>query len=262
MLRSYLIATLLAAGSAVAQLSTDISFTPGGATLTFEQQQNAPNYAFTGAPYSATQTTSRTQSLANGSRTSQKSTLVSIWQDSFGRKRTDQQYATPSGSSIVVTQIVDPVAGAIYVLDPAQNVAHRVKITATVNQVQTTATPMPDGSPSSITNADGSTFATEILGSRIIGGLNAFGSRITTHYPAGSPLGNDKPMDTVTESWNAPQIGAQILFKIQDPRFGDSTVELENVVAGEPDPSMLKPPADYVVADETGPFQVRLTQLP
>lgn len=81
---------------------------------------------------------------------------------------------------------------------------------------------------------------------------------MTTHFPAGSSMGNDLPVDSVNEMWTAQQLGTTVLSKSSDPRSGDSTMTLENIVAGEPDPSLLRPPAGYRVVDETGPFAVKL----
>jgi hypothetical protein len=123
-----LIALLISSGSATAQLSPTFSFGDGETTLTFSQQPSEPNFAFTGVPYTATQSINQTQTLSTGAHVNQKTTFVSIWQDADGRKRTDQQYALPRGNDVVVSQILDPVEGAIYLLEPALSIAHRVKI--------------------------------------------------------------------------------------------------------------------------------------
>ncbi len=76
--------------------------------------------------------------------------------------------------------------------------------------------------------------------------------------PAGSSLGNDQPVDSIHESWMVPQLGTTILSKSTDPRFGDLTSELSNIVMSEPDPSLLRPPSGYRVIDEAGPFSLTI----
>lgn len=258
MLRSLSIAALLTTAIASAQFSTTFSAANGGTTVTFVPQPAAPNYAFSGAPYAARQGYARVQTTNTGGHLAQPPTFTEIWQDAEGRKRTERQYAIANAKIISVTQILDPVEGFVYILDPALNVAHRIKITAKLAKVHTTASTPPIVPPHTTTNTDGSSFTTESLGAKTIAGFNANGLRTTMHYPAGSSLGNDQPVDSVNEMWNVPQLGAAISTKASDPRFGDSTTELSNIVPGEPDPTLLRPPSGYRIIDETGPFSLSI----
>ncbi len=63
-------------------------------------------------------------------------------------------------------------------------------------------------------------------------------------------------MVTTYENWFSPDLKVLVLSKNTDPRSGESVTRLQNVVAGEPDPSLFIPPADYTIVDEKGPFQI------
>jgi hypothetical protein len=45
-----------------------------------------------------------------------------------------------------------------------------------------------------------------------------------------------------------------------DPRSGEHTTKLINIKRAEPPADLFKPPAEYKVVDETGPFQIHWTE--
>lgn len=125
MLRSLFFLVLITAGIAAAQLTTQSSTTDGVTTVTFSMPAKAPNYAFSRVPYSARQSYSSVRTLPGGIHLTQKPIVTFIWQDSAGRKRTEQRIAVSGGTTVTVTQILDPVEGATYVLEPSASIAHR-----------------------------------------------------------------------------------------------------------------------------------------
>jgi hypothetical protein len=85
---------------------------------------------------------------------------------------------------------------------------------------------------------------TEDLGAQVIEGVNAQGVRTTRTIPAGE-IGNDKPIDIVTEVWTSSDLKTIVMSKRTDPRSGEQTFRLTNIVRSEPDPALFTVPADF-----------------
>jgi len=89
-----------------------------------------------------------------------------------------------------IPEILDPIAGYLYVLDPVNQIAHRVP-------VQSRPMPVP---PANIMLPAGYTRESEPLGTQIMSGVMLTG----TTTPAGSRMGNDQPITNVAEIWTDP----------------------------------------------------------
>lgn len=98
---------------------------------------------------------------------------------------------------------------------------------------------------------------TEELGTRDFEGVSAEGTRKTTIIPAGA-IGNERPIEVVYERWYSKDLGLVVYSKNTDPRFGEQTYKLINVVRAEPDPSLFSLPTGYKVITDTTP-EYRLT---
>lgn len=85
---------------------------------------------------------------------------------------------------------------------------------------------------------------TEQLGSKNIEGIEAEGTRTVTTIPAGA-IGNERPIETVYEKWYSKELQLVVMSKRSDPRFGEQTYRLTNIVRNEPDPSLFSVPAGY-----------------
>jgi hypothetical protein len=212
----------------------------------------------TGAPYTADIVTEAVQTLADGNRI-ERQTTSSVARDSQGRVRREQQLAAigpilPQVDGRLIT-IMNPVEGVHYSLDPARKVAMR--------------SPMPVGKPGSggvartqivigtgpVATTDVDTIftrrapeqgRTESLGTSVIEGVQAEGTRTTVTIPAGS-IGNQAPIDMVSERWFSPELGVVVLSRRSDPRFGETTYRLQNIVRAEPAPELFQVPADYTI---------------
>ena len=79
------------------------------------------------------------------------------------------------------------------------------------------------------------------------------GIRTTRTIPAGQ-IGNDKPISIVTEVWTSPDLKTVISSKRNDPRMGEQTFQLTNIVRAEPDPSLFAVPSDFKIID--GPQKI------
>lgn len=88
----------------------------------------------------------------------------------------------------------------------------------------------------------------ESLGTQTIDGVEAEGTRVTFTIPAGK-IGNERPIVTVNEQWYSPELQAVVMSKNSDPRTGETTYRLTNIVRSEPDPALFQVPADYTVRE-------------
>lgn len=89
---------------------------------------------------------------------------------------------------------------------------------------------------------------TEQLGKQMIEGVECEGTRAVTTIPTGA-IGNERPIETVRESWFSPELKMIILTKQSDPRFGESNYRVTNISRAEPDGSLFEVPSDYTVKE-------------
>jgi hypothetical protein len=228
-----------------------------------------------GAPYSATVVNESVQTLADGNRIVQKTTGTTA-RDSEGRTRNDAALPTignmaPSGAPHLVF-IVDPVAQASYTLNLDEKTAHvmgskmlttsgpgvpdvaAAKLLARASTLATSVImpppPMGGGTPSVITSVKldldkaQAESRTEDLGTQVIEGVNAQGVR-TTRTISASEIGNEKPIEIVTEIWTSSDLKTIVMSKRTDPRSGEQTFRLTNISRAEPDPALFTVPADF-----------------
>lgn len=204
------------------------------------------NKLVTGAPYSAQAVTQFTQTLANGDHI-QRSTTASVARDSQGRTRMDRSVATVGalsargGEQARAVVIHDPVAGMSYALDPASKTARSMAIPA-ARAHASSETPQPRSARFRAAEK------TEDLGTQVIQGLSAQGTRVTRVIPAGKE-GNEKEIDIVTETWYSPDLQVLVMSKTSDPRFGESVYQLSSVSRTEPDPALFAVPSDYTIRE-------------
>jgi TonB family protein len=88
----------------------------------------------------------------------------------------------------------------------------------------------------------------ESLGSQVIEGVTAEGTRVTFTIPAES-MGNERPIEATYERWRSTELQFDVLIKSVDPRSGESTQQMTNIRLGDPDPALFEIPPDYVVQD-------------
>jgi hypothetical protein len=219
------------------------------------------------APYSAEVVTEDTQTLADGNRIVQRS-AVRVFRDSQGRTRREED--RPSGGPIV--SITDPVAGTSFSLDTdnrravrmpsmiAVNVAGAVQKLWMPHEASKVVTTVPRGAAAAAVFAGRGGFAVthleasrgneqikiETLPARDFEGVRAEGVRRTTTIPAGE-IGNDWPIEVVSEEWFSPELQVLVSTERRDPRLGTSTYRLQNIIRAEPAPYLFEVPSDYTV---------------
>ena len=219
-----------------------------------------------GAPFTAQRTEESTQTLGDGTHINHKSS-ISYARDSAGRtRREDDEWIT----------IYDPVANVSYRLNKKSHTGSKVELVRgwnldrqKIEQEQMEAdlvklkaesekvlaeTKAQQGNSIMITNdgPGGRVYSfmkpgtEESLGSQVVNGVMADGTRETTTIPAGD-FGNDRPITSVTESWYSPELHLTVLYKRTDPREGDVTTQYTGIKRAEPDPSVFQVPAGYIL---------------
>src|SRR5215510_7863858 len=242
-----------------------------------------------GAPYSGQAVTETTQTLGDGNRIVNRST-ASVYRDKEGRTRREQTITAIGPFSGPMPQAIfinDPVAGVSYILEPDAHVARKMtpmrfefklnpEVEKPINNGKRELLPDPPeagtfqvgvagGSPGPITME----FRTlqdhggkeESLGKQTIEGIEAEGARTTITIPAGE-IGNERPIEIVSERWYSAELQTVVMTRHSDPRFGETVYRLTNISRTEPNASLFQVPADYKTTDAPpfpGPMRVRLS---
>jgi hypothetical protein len=253
------------------------SFEFMAAPITFESE------VVTGAPYSADAVTEAVQSLPDGNRIVRQS-KAQLARDGAGRTRREQGLSMlgpmvndPSDNRQV--QITDPETHTITLLDMTRQTARRMPTPSvrvmtkpaggmavaagqsrTVNEPPPGAFEMPLALPPpdafngvnvfyTATRSEATTPVVESLGKQFMEGVEAEGTRSTFTIPAGQ-IGNELPLSIVSERWFSSQLKVLVMSRQSDPRFGETTYRLTNIVRGEPSPALFEVPSDFTVEED------------
>ena len=100
--------------------------------------------------------------------------------------------------------------------------------------------------------AGSSNETTEQLGTRMVEGVAAVGTRVTEVIPAGT-IGNDKDLVSTRETWFSPELKIVVSSIRNDPRFGQIRYTLNNIQVTEPNPSLFQPPVGYTLLRPRAP---------
>jgi hypothetical protein len=279
-----LILAMLACSVACAQQAADHVFIASGGVAGFQTMSAT---SVQGAPYTATITNESIQTLPDGNRIVQTSTGTTA-RDSMGRTRQDAPLP-PIGNMAPVKEphivfIQDPVAQTSYTLNLTDKTA--TKMPSMMPPPLAAAMSVADGGvgvvkmrarsvSGAVASGEFQAFAvsksllsdssakpqTEDLGSQTMEGVLVNGARNTRTIPAGE-IGNDKPINIVTEVWTSPDLKTVVMSKRSDPRIGDQTFKLTNIVRAEPDPALFTVPPDFKLNDESQPILYRTTGGP
>ena len=226
---------------------------PGGGARFLGAEPGMPGHVVKNAPFSADIVTESTQTLADGNHIKQTST-VHYARDSEGRTRREQSLTSLGalGSNRTVVFISDPVGGASYALMPETKTATKSMRQAGRGGMRMAMGPdrprpeMAGSGRSARGMRNSQNFKTESLGTQTMEGVQVQGTRTTMTIPAGQ-IGNDEPIQIVTERWYSPDLQATVLVKHSDPRTGDSVTRYTNISRAEPVPTLFQVPADYKV---------------
>jgi hypothetical protein len=244
-----------------------------------------------GAPYSATITNESIRTLVDGNRLVQTSTGTTA-RDSQGRTRQDT--ALPAIGNLSAANaphlifIHDPVAQTSYTLNLTEKTAQKMPAlpplaggiagapgaTVTMRVVEGNGAPLPPqdamstamGAPAPgvffekhLITSEQDQGNAEDLGSQTMEGVLVNGVRTTHTIPAGQ-IGNERPITIVTEVWTSPDLKTVVYSKRSDPRMGEQTFRLTDIVRTEPSPSLFTVPADFKIVDGPQPIFYRTKQ--
>src|SRR5215510_4208571 len=90
--------------------------------------------------------------------------------------------------------------------------------------------------------------STEQLAKQMVEGVECEGTRSVTTMPAGA-IGNERPIETVNETWFSQELKIMIMSKRSDPRFGETTYRITNISRSEPDASLFQISSEYTIID-------------
>lgn len=207
----------------------------------------------TGAPFTADVSTETTEVLSDGNRIDNKTTGT-LARDSSGRTRRDLTlpviggYSTSGNGNGPAHAVVinDPVAGSSYILNENRKQARKTRLLNNVFRGNAS-----NRDPNSSSRPTPPNTTTESLGTQLVGGIQAEGTRTTRTIPAGQ-IGNEKAIQVVVERWYSPDLQMDVLIKRSDPRGGTTVFQVSNVVRSEPDASLFQVPSDYAVVNGPG----------
>ena len=281
------------ASCAVAQEKGDVIYRTGNA-VGFGIGEKGLRTPVLGAPYTATITNESVQILADGNRITQSSNGTTA-RDSQGRTRQDAPLP-PIGNMAAADAphfvfINDPVTGKTYTLNLTEKTARSfgapgsaeggeektffLKMKQDAESATIAQQKIETTGPKTITLMDmekmdmdkakaeslsqGAEVNTEDLGSQTMEGVMVTGTRTTKTIPAGR-IGNEKPINIVIEVWTSPDLKTVVMSKRSDPRTGEQTFRLTNIVRAEPDASLFTVPADFKVMDGSQPVIYKMRQ--
>jgi hypothetical protein len=101
-------------------------------------------------------------------------------------------------------------------------------------------------------------FHHEDLGTQIIAGMAAIGTRSTHTIPA-NLAGSDLPIETLRDTWVALPSHLNLMSVVDDPRYGKTTWKVTTLAQGDPDPKLFEPPANYATSNVTSTRTTELT---
>jgi hypothetical protein len=228
----------------------------------------------TGAPYSADAVTDVVQKLADGNRIARQNT-AKISRDSQGRTRREEGFAMfgplvnePKGGELRNVQISDPTTGTMVMLDLQSRTAHKMPAPprpvlrakmAGMNSVNVEkfeiAVPGPNARGGVMFNRVEAVAGmnveqpvVETLGTQFMEGVAVEGTQTTMTIPAGQ-IGNELPINVLSERWFSPDLKVLVMSRQSDPRFGETTYRLTNLTRAEPSPQLFEVPADFTIQD-------------
>lgn len=207
----------------------------------------------TGIPLTAQFTVTRDTTLTDGNKI-HRTTETTLYRDTQGRTRREMNVdvGTPATAGVkhTIITINDPVSGHRYTLDPANKTARELREPKEhgpkppAHGPDSASGPHPEGPVDPVKQALAKNVQQDPLGTRTIDGNFADGKRVTRTIPAGE-IGNEKPIQVVTEKWFSNDLMLPVLVIHNDPMMGSVTTKLTSVSKGEPDASLFGVPSDY-----------------
>lgn len=194
------------------------------------------------APFSAETVMENTRRLYDGSTTTTQ-TNGAIYRDGAGRTRREQPLETVGAFNLGdaaqrLIFITNAGEGTQYFLDATRKTARRIPLSG------------ENRPPKPLTEAGEE--KTESLGKKTLEGVTVEGTRTTIEIPAGR-VGNDKPLQIITERWYSPDLQTVVLSRHIDPLMGEQVFRLTNIKRSEPARELFIVPNDYKIETDRKP---------
>ena len=93
---------------------------------------------------------------------------------------------------------------------------------------------------------------TTSMGTKDIGGVKAEGTQTVATIPAGE-IGNEKPIQIISEKWFSPELQAVVYSRQSDPRTGETIYRLNNIRRVAQGPELFTIPAGYTIKETRMP---------
>jgi hypothetical protein len=204
----------------------------------------------TGAPFIGVAVTESTQTLADGNHITRK-TQSNLFRDSQGRLRKEVTISgfgplAASGGPKSFVVINDPVAETNFVLHPETKVAEQMSHARRAMQGPMKGAFKEKWQARQQEEVTSGNLKREDLGTLVISGVGAQGSRLTRTIPAGQ-IGNEKPILIMHETWYSNDLQMVVMSKRSDPWAGETTYTLTNIQRTEPAPALFAVPSEYTV---------------
>ena len=195
------------------------------------------------AAFSAETVMENTRRLYDGATVTTRS-KGAIYRDAAGRTRREQPLEAVGGFSLgdavqTLIFITDANEKTQYFLDPKRKSARRIPFADN-------RAPKP---PVDSDEGELEESRTESLGTKTVEGLNVEGTLTTIEIPAGK-LGNDKPLQVVTERWYSSELQTVVMTRHVDPLLGEQIFRLTNIKRGEPSRELFTIPSDYRIEND------------
>ena len=213
--------------------------------------------AIAGSPYSAVSVTQSTTTFSDGNRIVRTNT-VRYFRDGQGRTRVERGMEGDGAANALQLNIMitDPVGGQLYLVRPQSKLVEAIKLTPQVIALQAAVhSPADSQVPFALMGIGmgiGASLATEAatnetsLGQKVVNGVTATGTRVVRTFPAGV-LGNEKPITSTVDEWFSADLGVPVQVTQKSSIGGEISLNLTQVVRGEPDSTLFAPPAGYTV---------------
>lgn len=182
-----------------------------------------------GAPFTAKEVVTWNKPLVGGGTDSRKYYTM-VARDSQGRVRREMRQFVPANSA------AEPPLRSFTILDPVSGTR-----TICTKATMTCVTDALNVNPAAGGSAGG-----ESLGQRTIEGLPTTGTRVTTSNVSG-PRGTGTLAVSHIEAWYSPDLQMNLSMTRTDPQSGVVTLNLTELVQGEPDPTWFTIPSGYTV---------------
>lgn len=189
-----------------------------------------------GQPFSADIVIEDTRRLFDGS-TATKTRRGAIYRDGDGRTRREQPLEMIAGISIVGGD--NKPQKLVFINDFAAQTQTFLDVNNKIARVNRLGGTPPFREPKQPENSK-----TESLGKKTIDGVEVVGTRVTFEIPVGE-LGNDKPLQVVTESWFSTELQMILLSRHIDPIAGEHLFKLVNIKRSEPSSDLFTIPNGF-----------------